>query len=124
MDLAEKNFKVWSNKPFDKDTTNEVYRLKEKLNQSEFNDIFHKDLEFGTGGIRGIMGIGPNRINKYSLGKATQGISNFINDLKIKDPAVIIGYDSRNNGKYLSEVVSDIFNANNIKTYVFDESEL
>jgi len=121
MDLAEKNFKVWSNKPFDKDTTKEVYRLKEKLNQSEFNDIFHKDLEFGTGGIRGIMGIGPNRINKYSLGKATQGISNFINDLKIKDPAVIIGYDSRNNGKYLSEVVSDIFNANNIKTYVFDE---
>ena len=121
MDLAEKNFKIWSKEPFDRETTNEVYRLKEKLDQSEFNDIFHKDLEFGTGGIRGIMGIGPNRINKYSLGKATQGISNFINDLKIKDPAVIIGYDSRNNGKYLSEVVSDIFNANNIKTYVFDE---
>ena len=121
MNLAEKNFKVWSNEPFDKKTTNEVYRLKEKLDQSEFNDIFHKDLEFGTGGMRGIMGTGPNRINKYSLGKTTQGICNFINDLKIKDPKVIIGYDSRKNGKYLCEVVSDIFNANNIRTYVFDE---
>ena len=121
MNLAEKNFKVWSNQPFDKETTKEVYRLKEKLDQSEFNDIFHKDLEFGTGGMRGIMGIGPNRINKYSLGKTTQGICNFINDLKIKEPKVIIGYDSRKNGKYLCDVVSDIFNANNIRTYVFDE---
>ena len=121
MNLAEKNFKVWSNQPFDKETTKEVYRLKEKLDRSEFNDIFHKDLEFGTGGMRGIMGIGPNRINKYSLGKTTQGICNFIHDLKIKDPKVIIGYDSRKNGKYLCEVVSDIFNANNIRTYVFDE---
>ena len=121
MNLAEKNFKVWSNQPFDKETTKEVYRLKEKLDRSEFNDIFHKDLEFGTGGMRGIMGIGPNRINKYSLGKTTQGICNFINDLKIKDPKVIIGYDSRKNGKYLCEVVSNIFNANNIRTYVFDE---
>tara|TARA_A100001234_G_scaffold221520_1_gene238074 strand:- start:1627 stop:3321 length:1695 start_codon:yes stop_codon:yes gene_type:complete len=121
VNLAEKNFKVWSNQPFDKETTREVYRLKEKLDRSEFNDIFHKDLEFGTGGMRGIMGIGPNRINKYSLGKTTQGICNFINDLKIKDPKVIIGYDSRKNGKYLCEVVSDIFNANNIRTYVFDE---
>ena len=121
MNLAEKNFKVWSNQPFDKETTKEVYRLKEKLDRSEFNDIFHKDLEFGTGGMRGIMGIGPNRINKYSLGKTTQGICNFIHDLKIKDPKVIIGYDSRKNGKYLCDVVSDIFNANNIRTYVFDE---
>ena len=121
MNLSEKNFKVWSNQPFDKETTKEVYRLKEKLDRSEFNDIFHKDLEFGTGGMRGIMGIGPNRINKYSLGKTTQGICNFINDLKIKDPKVIIGYDSRKNGKYLCEVVSDIFNANNIRTYIFDE---
>ena len=121
MNVAEKNFKVWSNQPFDKETTKEVYRLKEKLDRSEFNDIFHKDLEFGTGGMRGIMGIGPNRINKYSLGKTTQGICNFINDLKIKEPKVIIGYDSRKNGKYLCDVVSDIFNANNIRTYVFDE---
>tara|TARA_B100002051_G_scaffold275261_1_gene318559 strand:- start:2995 stop:4689 length:1695 start_codon:yes stop_codon:yes gene_type:complete len=121
VNLAEKNFKVWSNQPFDKETTKEVYRLKEKLDRSEFNDIFHKDLEFGTGGMRGIMGIGPNRINKYSLGKTTQGICNFINDLKIKEPKVIIGYDSRKNGKYLCDVVSDIFNANNIRTYVFDE---
>lgn len=121
MNLAEKNYKVWSKEPFDKETTNEVYKLKEKLGQSEFNDIFHKDLEFGTGGMRGIMGTGPNRINKYSLGKTTQGICNFIHDLKIKDPKVIIAYDSRKNGKYLCEVVSDIFNANNIRTYVFNE---
>ena len=121
MDSSEENFKLWSKKPFDKETIKEVYKLKKELNQSDFNDIFHKNLEFGTGGMRGIMGVGPNRINKYSLGKATQGICNFIHDLEIKNPKVIIGYDSRNNGKYLSEVVADIFTANNIKTYIFDE---
>tara|TARA_A100001011_G_scaffold398761_1_gene504335 strand:- start:1997 stop:3691 length:1695 start_codon:yes stop_codon:yes gene_type:complete len=121
MESSEENFKVWSKKPFDKETIKEVYKLKKELNQSDFNDIFHKNLEFGTGGMRGIMGTGPNRINKYSLGKATQGICNFIHDLGTKNPKVIIGYDSRNNGKYLSEVVADIFTANNIKTYVFDE---
>ena len=121
MDSVDKNFKIWSKEPFDKETIQEVYRLKEELNRSDFNDIFYKDLEFGTGGMRGIMGTGPNRINKYSLGKATQGICNFINISKIKNPKVIIGYDSRNNGKYLSDIVSSIFNANNIKTYIFDE---
>ena len=121
MYSTDKNFKVWSKKPFDNETIKEVHRLKKELNNSDFNDIFYKDLEFGTGGMRGIMGTGPNRINKYSLGKATQGISNFINISKIKNPKVIIGYDSRNNGKYLSDVISNIFNANNIKTYIFDQ---
>ena len=121
MYSTDKNFKVWSKEPFDNETIKEVHRLKKELNSSDFNDIFYKDLEFGTGGMRGIMGTGPNRINKYSLGKATQGISNFINISKIKNPKVIIGYDSRNNGKYLSDVISNIFNANNIKTYIFDQ---
>ncbi len=121
MYSADKNFEVWSKEPFDNETIQQVHRLKKELNSSDFNDIFYKDLEFGTGGMRGIMGTGPNRINKYSLGKVTQGISNFINISKIKNPKVIIGYDSRNNGKYLSDVISDIFNANNIKTYTFDQ---
>ena len=110
MNLAEKNFKVWSKEPFDKKTTDEVYRLKEKLGQSEFNDIFHKDLEFGTGGMRGIMGIGPNRINKYSLGKTTQGICNFINDLKIKDPKEFLNklIFFKNNNIYYEECLNPV----------------
>ena len=68
MYSADKNFEVWSKEPFDNETIQEVHRLKKELNSSDFNDIFYKDLEFGTGGMRGIMGTGPNRINKYSLG--------------------------------------------------------
>ena len=62
MNSSEENFKIWSEEPFDKKTIKEVYRLKKELNQSDFNDIFHKNLEFGTGGMRGIMGRGPNMI--------------------------------------------------------------
>ena len=67
MYSADKNFEVWSKEPFDNETIQEVHRLKKELNSSDFNDIFYKDLEFGTGGMRGIMGTGPNRINKYSF---------------------------------------------------------
>ena len=74
------NINEWSRKPFDKKTIQELENLKK--NESELKDSFYKNLEFGTGGMRGIMGVGTNRINKYTIGKNTQGISNFINKQK------------------------------------------
>ena len=112
------NFKVWSESPFDKETKEETIKL--KLNNIEnFNDSFYKDLEFGTGGMRGIMGVGPNRVNKYTFGKNTQAISNIIN-LKREKSSVVIGHDCRNNSRELSLEVANIFSANNIKVFIFD----
>ncbi len=112
------NFKVWSESPFDKDTKEEATKL--KLNNIEnFNDSFYKDLEFGTGGMRGIMGVGPNRVNKYTFGKNTQAISDIIN-LKREKSSVVIGHDCRNNSRELSLEVANIFSSNNIKVFIFD----
>ncbi len=88
----------------------------------ELNDAFNKNLEFGTGGMRGIMGVGPNRINKYTIGKNTQGLSNYLNKkyngTEIK---TIVAYDSRKNSKKLAKKVANIFSANNIHCLLFNE---
>ena len=112
------NFKVWSENPFDKDTRKEALKLKSN-NIQNFKDSFYKDLEFGTGGMRGIMGVGPNRVNKYTFGKNTQAIADIIN-LKRKKSSVVIGHDCRNNSRGLSFDVANIFSANNIKVFIFD----
>lgn len=98
--------------------------IREKLDQKkykELTDAFYKEMEFGTGGIRGIMGVGPNRVNKYTFGMATQGFSNFLKknytDQQIK---VVIAYDCRNNSEKLAHVVANIFSANGIYVYLFD----
>ncbi|MDR8393278.1 phospho-sugar mutase [Aliifodinibius sp. S!AR15-10] len=111
----------WLNGNYDEDTK---AALREKLNNGkyeELTDAFYKDLEFGTGGIRGIMGVGSNRVNKYTLGMATQGLSNFLNknypDEQVK---VAIAHDCRNNSETLSQVVADVFSANGIHVYLFD----
>ena len=100
----------------------EIFRLLGKDNLEEFNDAFYKDLAFGTGGLRGIMGIGSNRINKYTLGMATQGLSNYLlsmfPDQEIK---VAVAYDSRNNSEYFGEITANVFSANGIKVYLFEE---
>ncbi len=91
-------------------------------NEQELTDAFYKDLEFGTGGLRGIMGVGSNRMNKYTLGMATQGLSNYL--LKAfpnEEIKVAIAYDCRNNSNYFSEITSAVFSANGIKVYVFEE---
>ena len=117
-ETINQNFKVWSESPFDKDTQKEAQKL--KINNIEnFNDSFYKDLEFGTGGMRGIMGVGPNRVNKYTFGKNTQAIADIIN-LKRKKGSVVIGHDCRNNSRELSFEVANIFSANNIKVFIFD----
>lgn len=98
--------------------------IREKLDDEKYEELteaFYKDLEFGTGGLRGIMGIGPNRVNKYSFGMATQGFSNFLKknypDGQIK---VAIAHDCRNNSEELARIVADVFSANDIHVYLFD----
>ena len=120
MSIILKNYELWTSSIFDKKTISNVIDLKEK-NPVDFEDSFYKELEFGTGGMRGIMGEGPNRVNKYTFGKTTQGICNFLKkESNEKNISVVIGYDCRNNGKELQQTVSNIFSSNGIKIYTFD----
>ncbi len=119
MSFKLKSFDEWTSDIFDKKTVSNVINLK-KVNQNDFDDSFYKNLEFGTGGMRGIMGVGPNRVNKYTFGKTTQGISNYLNNkFKNKDISVVIGRDCRNNGEDLEKIVSKVFSSNGIKVYKF-----
>ena len=120
MNSVSKNFDEWCSNIFDDNTISKVKRLKLN-NPDDFQDSFYRNLEFGTGGMRGIMGVGPNRVNKYTFGKTTQGICNFLNSkYNNKEISVVIGHDCRNNGTELQEIVCDIFSANGIKIYKFD----
>lgn len=110
----------WQKSPFDSDTQKQVAKLYKFPEKAE--DAFYKDLEFGTGGMRGIMGVGTNRINKYTLGKNTQGLSNYLLEQnKNEKVSVVIAFDCRHQSKYLAKVCADIFTANNIKCYLFSD---
>lgn len=110
----------WTQPPFDKETIAQLEVLKQNPNQLE--DAFYKDLEFGTGGMRGIMGIGTNRINAYTLGKSTQGLCDYIKSVFEKEPIkVVIAYDCRNNSKSLALKVAEVFSANDIKVFFFSD---
>ena len=118
--MSYKNiYKEWLNDPFDIDTIKATKELAK--NENELEDSFYKDLEFGTGGMRGLMGVGTNRINKYTLGKNTQGISNYLIKVFKKNISVAIAYDCRNNSKELAKIVADVFSSNNIKVYLFSD---
>ena len=111
----------WLTPIFDKETHEEI---KEMMTSSPKNleESFYKNLEFGTGGMRGIMGVGTNRINKYTLGKNTQGLSNYIRKVfPNKDLKVAIAFDCRHNSQSLAKVVADVFSANGIKVYLFSD---
>lgn len=111
----------WLTPTFDVDTQNQI---KEMMTTSPKNleESFYKNLEFGTGGMRGIMGVGTNRINKYTLGKNTQGISDYLKkSFPGEDLKVVIAYDCRHNSDTLGKVVADVFSANGIKVYLFSE---
>lgn len=111
----------WLNGSYDQDTKEQIRQLLEKEAFTELTDSFYRDLEFGTGGLRGIMGPGSNRINKYTIGTATQGLSNY---LLAKYPGekikVAIAHDSRNNSDYFAGVTADVFSANGIHVYFFE----
>jgi phosphomannomutase len=111
----------WLTPTFDNATQN---KIKEMLTSApnELEDCFYKNLEFGTGGMRGIMGIGTNRINQYTLGKNTQGIANYMHSVfPGKELKVVIAYDCRHNSNTLAKVVADVFSANGIKVYLFSD---
>lgn len=104
---------------FDEETKAELKSI--KSNMLEIQDRFYKELDFGTAGLRGIMGAGTNRMNKYTLTKATQGLANYIIEKDLDNRPVVIAYDTRNNSKEFAELTALCFNANGIKTYVFDQ---
>ena len=119
MDYREK-YNEWCHNPnFDEETKKELLEI--EGNEEEIKDRFYKDLEFGTAGLRGVIGIGTNRMNKYTVGKATQGLANYIIGQGKQDKGVAISYDSRNMSKEFSEQTALCLNANGIKTYVFRE---
>tara|TARA_R110002012_G_scaffold57965_1_gene150398 strand:- start:996 stop:2714 length:1719 start_codon:yes stop_codon:yes gene_type:complete len=112
---------AWLSPTFDATTQEEVKKLIAN-NSEDLNESFYKNLEFGTGGMRGIMGVGTNRINKYTLGKNTQGLSDYLKtSFPNETPKVAIAYDCRNNSKELAQVVADVFSANNIKVFLFSD---
>ena len=115
----EKKAEKWSNDPFSKETREKVKELYN--NKKLLEDCFYKDLEFGTGGMRGVMGVGTNRINKYTLGKNTQGICNYLNKTEKGEIKVAIAFDCRNNSKSFAQIVADVFSANKIKVYIFNQ---
>lgn len=111
----------WLQQPFDTETQAIVQQLLDS-DPVQLQDSFYKDLEFGTGGMRGVMGVGTNRINKYTLGKNTQGLSNFIKQsFPNQELKVAINYDCRHNSKELAKVVADVFTANGIHVYLFGD---
>ena len=115
-----KTAKNWLTSPYDKITQEKVKSLIERGGE-DLIDSFYKELDFGTGGIRGIMGVGPNRINKYTIGKATQGLANTLISMhEGKDVSVAIAYDCRNNSDKLALNVAEVLTANGIKVYLFD----
>ena len=113
--------KQWLSATFDAATQQEIEQLI-TTNAPDLEDRFYKNMEFGTGGMRGVMGAGTNRINKYTLGRATQGLSNYlIENVNKNQLKVVIAYDCRHNSKKLAKVVADVFSANNIKVYLFSD---
>ncbi len=112
-------YKKWcEGQEFDGETKKELLAIKD--DEKEIEDRFYKELEFGTAGLRGIIGAGTNRMNKYTVGKATQGLANYILEQGTKDKGVAISYDSRKMSKEFSMQTALILNANGIKTYLFE----
>ena len=115
-----KEYEKWCTEPsFDEETKKELLEIKE--NDEEIKDRFYKELEFGTAGLRGVIGMGTNRMNKYTVGKATQGLANYIIEQGTQDKGVAISYDSRRMSDEFSLQTALILNANGIKTYLFEK---
>ena len=112
-----------SSSVYDAATQAEVRKMLDNADKTELVESFYQNLEFGTGGLRGIMGVGTNRMNIYTVGAATQGLSNYLNKnfKDLKEIAVVVGHDCRNNSRLFAEVSANIFAANGIKVYLFDD---
>ena len=113
--------KLWLSESYDSETRNEVKKLLEE-SSSELVDSFYRNLEFGTGGLRGIMGVGINRMNKYTVGMATQGLANYLNKCyPNQEVSIAIACDSRNNSSYFAQVAAEVLSGNGIKVYLFEK---
>lgn len=121
--FCETKAKEWLTPAFNEETRNAVQAMLDNSDKTELIDSFYKDLEFGTGGLRGIMGAGSNRMNIYTVGMATQGYANYLKKCFAdkEQIAVVIGHDCRNNGRLFAETTAAIFSANGIKVYLFDD---
>lgn len=113
----------WLTPAYDAETQAEVKRMIENEDKTDLIDSFYRDLEFGTGGLRGIMGAGSNRMNIYTVGAATQGMANYLNKnfAGLEQISVVVGHDCRNNSRKFAEISAEIFSANGIKVYLFDD---
>lgn len=122
MKVVTEKANLWLGDGYDEATKAEVLRMLNAEDKTELIDSFYRDLEFGTGGLRGIMGAGSNRMNKYTVGAATQGLANYLKEAfaELPEIAVVVGHDVRNNSREYAEIVADIFSANGIKVYLFD----
>lgn len=123
MKTVTEKANLWLSDAYNEETRTEVKRMLENPDPTELIDSFYKDLEFGTGGLRGIMGAGSNRMNIYTVGAATQGLANYLKEAfaDLPEISVAVGHDVRNNSRKFAEIVADIFSANGIKVYLFDD---
>ena len=118
---TKKNIDQWLNGHYDEKTKNQIQELL-KTNPKELMDAFYTNLNFGTGGLRGVMGVGTNRMNEYTVRAATQGLANYLNkQFKNEQPSVFISFDSRINSKFFAEEAAKVLAANNIKVYIFND---
>ena len=119
---AERNIKTWLKGKYDDDTKTSIQQLIDEGNSNQLTDSFYKNLEFGTGGMRGEIGVGSNRMNKYTVGAATQGLANYLNKTFVgQEIKVAIAYDSRNFSPEFARVAADILSANGITVYLYKE---
>ena len=117
--IIEKKVNTWLNGNYDAETKQAIRDLLAN-NTDEITEAFYRDLEFGTGGLRGIMGVGTNRMNKYTVAMATQGLANYLKkSIAGEQIKVAVAYDSRNNSKYFSEITAEVLSANGIKVFLF-----
>ncbi|HNL83457.1 MAG TPA: hypothetical protein PKG56_08695 [Chitinophagaceae bacterium] len=103
------------------ETTKQIIKNLQAENELELTESFYKNLEFGTGGLRGIMGVGTNRMNKYTVGMATQGFANYLKKVYGQEEIkIVIGHDSRNNSRFFAETTANVFAANGCKVFLFE----
>ncbi|MDR1258369.1 MAG: phospho-sugar mutase [Tannerellaceae bacterium] len=123
LTLVRNKAKGWLTDSYDAETRSQVQTLLDKEDPAELIEAFYKDLEFGTGGLRGIMGVGSNRMNVYTVGAATQGFSNYLRRefADLEQIKVVVGHDCRNNSRKFAEISADIFSANGIRVYMYDD---
>jgi phosphoglucomutase len=119
-EITKSKINSWLNGDYDQATKDSILALMDE-NQDELLDSFYRDLEFGTGGLRGVMGVGTNRINKYTIGMATQGLANYLKkSFPNEELKAAIAYDSRNNSSFFAKITAEVMSANGIKVYFFD----